>query len=62
MLRPDARLGVVQYDPNHVVMQLEFPLFVVTTTANTNVSAPARPIAVRRPVPPARPRVRAAHP
>ncbi|KAJ3353887.1 hypothetical protein GGF32_002745 [Allomyces javanicus] len=46
MLHPDARLGVVQYDPNHVVTQLEFPLFVVPTTANPNVSAPARPIAV----------------
>ncbi|KAJ3372261.1 hypothetical protein GGF31_002119 [Allomyces arbusculus] len=45
MLRPDARLGVVQYDPNHVVTQLEFPLFVVTTTANPNASAPTRPIA-----------------
>ncbi|KNE55146.1 hypothetical protein AMAG_01069 [Allomyces macrogynus ATCC 38327] len=45
MLHPDARLGVVQYDPNHVVTQLEFPLFVVTTTAEANVSAPARPIA-----------------
>ncbi|KAJ3362837.1 E3 ubiquitin-protein ligase rnf13 [Allomyces javanicus] len=45
MLHPDARLGVVQYDPNQVVTQLEFPLFVVPTTANPNVSAPARPIA-----------------